>query len=125
VSSAYTAACTDFLRQGCIDKVDTSKYNKGQIVVKAFKADLGLEEVAVKIQSTVEGRQFTVIAGKAVSKGSGIWVFQSTVPLPRLEDVAITVAAKDKMGNVTRVVDEYGKKRMEFHDWRGSPHLGL
>jgi hypothetical protein len=42
VTSAYTAACADFMRHGRIDKVDTSKYEKGIIMVKAFKADLGL-----------------------------------------------------------------------------------
>jgi hypothetical protein len=120
VSSAYTAACTDFLRHGRIDKVDTSKYDKGIIMVKAFKADLGFEEVVVKIK-TLNGCE--VVKGKAIDKGEGQWLFRSGVPLPRLEDAVITIAAKDKTGNVTRVVQEFGKGMVFFHDWCGAPHL--
>jgi hypothetical protein len=121
VTSAYTAACTDFLRYGRIDKVDTSKYDKGIIAVKAFKVDLGFEEVVVRLK-TLDGRE--VVKGNAVDSGQGMWVFRSSVSLPPLEGVVITVAAKDKTGNVTRVVQEFGKEMLFFHDWRGAPHLG-
>lgn len=120
VSSAYTAACTDFLRHGRIDTVDTSKYDKGIIMVKAFKADLGLEEVAVTIKLP-DGS--AVVQGKAIDKGEGQWMFRSSVPLPRLEDAIITVSAKDKTGNMTRVVREFDKPGLFFHDWPGAPHL--
>lgn len=120
VSSAYTAACTDFLRHGRIDKVDTSKYDKGQIVVKAVKAELGFEEVTVKIS---EKNRKPVTTERCVSKGQDTWLFKTKVPLPRLEEVIITVEARDKTGNVTRVVQEHGKNALEFHDWKGAPHL--
>lgn len=120
VTSAYTAACTDFLRHGRIDKIDTSRYDKGVITVKAFKAELGLEEVVVKICAS-DGKLITVARGVAGEQAA--WHFRIAEPLPRLEDVMITVEAKDKTGNITRVVQEYGKKTVEFHDWTGSPHL--
>jgi hypothetical protein len=120
VTSAYTAACTDFLRHGRIDKIDTSRYDKGVIIVKAFKADLGFEEVVVKL-STTDGKLITATRG--VAREQAEWHFKITDPLPRLEDVTITVEAKDKTGNITRIVQEYGKRAAEFHDWRGSPHL--
>jgi hypothetical protein len=120
VSSAYTAACTDFLRHGRIDKIDTSKYHKGTITVNAFKADLGFEEVTAKI-TTKEGKLIASIRGTI--RQPGIWIFKASVPLPRLEDAVITIAAKDKIGNITRVIQEHDKKMEFFHDWRGSPHL--
>lgn len=121
VTSAYTAACTDFLRHGCIDKVDTSKYDKGIITVKAFKADLGFEEVTAKF-SAKDGK--LIAAARGIAQAQGIWLFKTDVPLPRLEDVVITIAAMDKTGNVTRVVQAPGKNQVFFHDWRGAPHLG-
>lgn len=120
VSSAYTAACTDFMRHGRIDKIDTSKYNKGQVVVKAYKAELGFEDVVVKLSTRERGE---VMQSKAVSKGNGEWVFQGKGPMPKLAEVVITVEAKDKTGNVTRVVWEHEKALVEFHDWQGAPHL--
>jgi len=120
VSSAYTAACTDFLRHGHIDKVDTSKYDKGIITVKAFKADLGFEELIIKI-TTKEGKLVTAMRG--IAKDQGHWYFKTNTPLPRLADAVITVQAKDKIGNVTRIVQEFDKKTDFYHDWRGAPHL--
>jgi hypothetical protein len=70
-------------------------------------------------QSTVN----EVTTGRAVLKEHGNWLFQGVLPLPPLEEVVITVAAKDKMGNVTRGVLEAGKELVCFHDWRGAPHL--
>ena len=121
VSSPYTAACTDFLRNGCIDKVDTSKYDKGQIVVMASKADLGFEEVTVKLSTQKDGQ---VIKGKAVRKEHGLWLFRRTAlgAWPSLEDAIITIEARDKTGNVTRVVQEREKVIEKFHDWPGAPH---
>jgi hypothetical protein len=121
VSSAYTAACTDFLRHGRIDKIDTSKYDKGIITVKAFKADLGFGEVTAKV-ATRDGKLVAAICG--VAKDQGQWFFKTGTPLPRLEDAVITIEAKDKIGNITRVVQEYEKNPQHFHDWRGAPHLG-
>jgi hypothetical protein len=121
VTSAYTAACTDFLRHGRIDKVDTSKYDKGLITVKAFKADLGFEEVVVKILKK-DGK--LVSATKGIPKEQGNWLFKINQPLPPLGNVIISVEARDKTGNVTRLVQEAGKKDLEYHDWKGSPHLG-
>ena len=120
VTSAYTAACTDFLRHGRIDKIDTAKYNKGIITVKAFKADLGFEEVTVKILAK-DGKLVTALRG--VAKDQGLWFFKTNVALPRLEDAIISVEAKDHIGNVTRIVHEFGKNTQFFHDWRGAPSL--
>jgi hypothetical protein len=120
VTSAYTAACTDFLRQGRIYNIHTTKYEKGLITVKAFKADLGFQEVVVKIHAT-DGKLITATQG--VAKEQAEWHFKITEPLPPLQDVTITVAATDKTGNVTRIVQPFRGKPQEFHDWRGSPHL--
>lgn len=114
VSSAYTAACTDFLRHGKIDVIDTSRYDKGVIKVKAYKADLGFDEVTVKVCTGKE----MLIKGRAVEGSQGWWTFRAGVPLPKVDEVTIVVEAKDKTGNVTRAVQEQGKKTI-FHDWRG------
>lgn len=119
VSSAYTAACTDFLRHGQIEMIDTSGYGKGIIKVKAHKADLGFEDVTVKLY-TEKG---VLTEGRAVSGSQGRWMFRTAMRLPRIEEVTIVVEAKDKTGNITRVVQEPGKERVAFHDWRGAPHL--
>lgn len=120
VTSAYTAACTDFLRQGYIDKVDTSKYDKGIITVKAFKPDLGFEEVVVRILRK-DGTLIT--AAKGTAKDQGNWLIKMNTPLPKIEDVIISIEAKDKIGNVRRVIQEVGKTDIQYHDWKGSPHL--
>jgi hypothetical protein len=114
VSSAYTAACTDFLRKGQVDMVDTSKYDKGIITVKAYKADLGFESVTVSISGT-DGRE--VAKGLAVSRGEGKWMFRTPAALPNMEDVVITVDAKDRTGNSTKAVLEHGKKLVQTHRW--------
>jgi len=100
VSSAYTAACTDFLRNGKVDYVDTSKFSKGQITIKAYKADFGLEQVAVTL-TNAEGD--FVLQGAATPKSNGEYLFRFSNP-PRLEQTTITVYAKDKMGNTTTAV---------------------
>ena len=120
VTSAYTAACTDFLRNGRIDHVDTSKYDKGVVMVKAFKADLGFEEVVVKV---LRKDGTLVAAAKGVAREQGNWLVKMNVPLPKIADVIISVEARDKTGNVTRVVQEVGKEDIAYHDWKGSPHL--
>lgn len=120
VSSAYTAACTDFLRQGKIDKIDTSKYNKGIITVKAFKPDLGFEELTVRLSTTNGGE---VAAGRAVAREQGTWMFRAPSMLPPSDQVIITVEAKDKTGNVTRAVQAPGKNLVHFHDWTGAPRF--
>jgi hypothetical protein len=120
INSAYTAACTDFLRHGRIDSIDTTKSDKGLITVKAFKPDLGFEKLVVKIH-TADGKLITATQG--VARQQAEWHFKLAEPLPPLQDVTITVAATDKTGNVTRVVQRPGSKTQEFHDWRGSPHL--
>jgi hypothetical protein len=88
VTSAYTDACTDFLRHSSIDKIDTSKYDKGIITVKAFKADLGFEEVVVKILR----KDCTLLsAARGVAKDQGNWLFKINGTLPKIEDVIISV----------------------------------
>ena len=120
VTSAYTAACTDFLRTGRIEKVDTSKYDQGLIVVKAYKADLGFEEVVVKI---LRKDGTLVTAAKGVAREQGNWLVKINEVLPGIEDVMISVEARDKIGNVRRVVQKLGQPDVVYHDWKGSPHL--
>jgi len=100
VSSAYTAACTDFLRTGRIDYVDTSKCSKGQITIKAHKANLGLEQVTVKF-TDAEGN--TILQGIATAKSNGEYLFRFPNP-PNLDQTTITVCVKDKMRNTTTAV---------------------
>jgi len=121
VTSAYTAACTDFLRSGCIDKVDTSKYDHGVIVVKAYKADLGFEGVVVKI---LQKDGTLVTSAKGIAREQGAWLVKLSGALPKIEDVILSVEARDKIGNVRRVVLEAGKRDDVYHDWKGAPHLG-
>jgi metal-dependent hydrolase (beta-lactamase superfamily II) len=76
VSSAYTAACTDFLRHGKIEMIDTSKYDKGIIKIKAYKADLGFEEVTVKLNS----KKGLLVKARAIEGSQGQWVSAPTYP---------------------------------------------
>lgn len=114
VSSAYTAACTDFLRNGKIEYIDTSKFDKGQITIKAHKADLGLQKVTVTL-TNAEGHQ--ILQGAATPKTNGEYLFRFPNP-PSLDNTSITISAKDKMGNTTHAEFKPGVDLPTCcHDW--------
>jgi len=101
VSSAYTAAITDFMRKGSIEKIDTSKFErKGQVVVKAGKKDLDLSNVKLRV-ATRDGDILTEATGKSI--GNGLWSFNYRGTPLKLSDVNLYIEAWDSVGNVVEV----------------------
>lgn len=105
VSSAYTAAITDFMRQGKVEQVDTSKFKrKGQIVVKAHKQGLDIAEVTIRVVSK-DGKE--VARGSAVQRGGNMWAYRYTERQPA-SSMRIIVEAKDYVGRVITSLHEIG-----------------
>lgn len=98
VTSAYTAAITDFMRKGKIEHIDTSKYTKkGTITIKARKKDLDLAEITVRI-TTPQGHQLAY--GPAVRTSTGVWTYRHPGNAQQHQTANITVEAKDRAGNI-------------------------
>ncbi len=97
VPNAYTAAITDFMRKGSIEKIDTSKFErKGQVVVKAKKQDLDFTNVTLRV-ATRNGDVLT--EAKGVRNGNGVWSFHYPGVPPKLVDVKLSVEAFDRVGH--------------------------
>lgn len=106
LTSAYTAAITDFMRQGKIEHVDTSKLaRKGQLTIKANKRGLDLTEITVRL-ITKDGKE--VARGKATPRTHGTWAYRHTTPLFITGGTRIVVEAKDTVGNTVTAVREAG-----------------
>ena len=56
--------------------IDTSKYDKGIIKIKAYKADLGFEEVTVKLNS----KKGLLVKARAIEGSQGQWVSAPIYP---------------------------------------------
>jgi len=98
VPNAYTAAITDFMRKGTIDKIDTSKFEKkGEIVVKAEKKNLDFVNVTLRV-ATADGD--TITQAKAIRQANGLWSFRYPGTPPRLSEVKLYVEAHDRVGHV-------------------------
>ncbi len=97
VPNAYTAAITDFMRKGSIEKIDASKFErKGQVVVEAKKEDLGFTNVRLRVVAR-DGNVLMEAKGKPM--GNGIWSFHCEGKPPRLGEVALRVEAEDRVGH--------------------------
>jgi len=98
VSSAYTAAITDYMRMGKIESVDTSKVvKKKEVVVRNVRGRAAFEEVEVKF---IERGGKELAKGLAVSLGNGGWRYRYRgVPLD-WGNVIVRVEAVDVHGCV-------------------------
>lgn len=101
VPNAYTAAITDFMRKGRIEKIDTSKFErKGQVVVRAMKRDLDFADVTLRV-ATRNGEILTEAKGRR--DGNGIWSFRYPGTPPKLSEVTMYIEARDRVGHTVEV----------------------
>ena len=98
VPNAYTAAITDFMRKGSIEKIDTSKFEKkGEVVVKAQKKDLNFANVTLRVAAQ-NGEVLTLT--NATRYGNDLWSFRYPGKPPRLSEIKLYVEARDRVGHI-------------------------
>lgn len=96
VTSAYTAAITEYMRKGRIEHVDTSRLaQEGQVSVWATRGKRELTSVVVRVTSK-EGKELA--RGPAVRSGIGIWTYHHRGNAVAWNNVTISAEAKDKAG---------------------------
>lgn len=102
VSSAYTAAITDYMRKGRVEHVDTSKFErKGQLTVMTYKKGLDFKSVRVRVVGA-HGEDHG--GGEAVKSGAGLWQYQHRGVRP-VGSLRFVVAAEDMAGSVVNYED--------------------
>jgi hypothetical protein len=100
--NAYTAAVTDYMRKGRIDSVDQNNYTGNaneKIVIAVSKKGFSVKQVAVTLTTNTGA---PVEQGLALEKTPGMWIYKTTVLVPDLEDVVVTVSAIDTNGKEVR-----------------------
>ncbi len=104
LSSAYTAAVTEYMRKGkieCIDKSNVVK--KKEIVVRSVKGRAAFKKVEVTF-TELGGKELD--KGLAISLGNGDWKYRYRgIPLA-WENVIVDVKAIDVLGNVIMLEEQ-------------------
>lgn len=96
--NAYTAALTDYLRQGKIEAVNRRKYTGkvgGEIMVIVRKKDFSVRQVEVCL-STTDGT--FIEKGPAIQNKNGNWIYRNTVAVPEPGAVVLQVRGIDVNG---------------------------
>jgi len=98
VPNAYTAAITDYMRKGSIEKIDASKFEKkGEVVVRTTRKDLDFTSLTLNV-TTRNGD--IIIQTIAKRQGNGLWSFRYPGVPPKLSEVRLWVEARDRVGHV-------------------------
>lgn len=102
LTSAYTAAITDFMRRAAITSVDASKLaRKGEVTVKATKPGLDIADVRMRLL-TPGGTELSTERMLIQSRpDNGLWTFRYRDPVPA--GVRVIVEATDVVGNKVTV----------------------
>jgi len=101
----YTArhvAMSDYFNAPRIERVDTSKYRgqPGETIIIEATDDFMVDEVSVTIADSL-GTELERGVGIKNPRGVDEWIYTATVANSSLPGTKITIAAKDKAGNVT------------------------
>ncbi len=98
VPNAYTAAITDYMRKGRIEKIDASRFEKkGEVVVKTARKDLDFTSLTLNV-TTPNGD--IIAQTHAKRQANGLWSFHYPGIPPKLSEVRLWVEARDRVGHV-------------------------